>query len=140
MSEEPNAGEVPCAGIVLIEHGLLLLVQRANPPAAGSWTLPGGRIDAGETGEAAARREMLEECGLEVAVGNPIGTARIEGGGTTYLVTNFTATRRGGELLAGSDAAAVAFVGRLGLDGLELSTGLLEWLTDRGVLERLARR
>ena len=53
-------------GIVVIKDGHVLLCQRGKPPNVGSWTLPGGAQDIGETCEQAARRELMEECGLEV--------------------------------------------------------------------------
>lgn len=52
---------------VIRRPGAALLVQRANPPSAGAWALPGGRVEPTETLEAALRREVLEETGLEVA-------------------------------------------------------------------------
>ena len=53
-------------GIVVIKGDTVLLVRRGKPPNIGSWTLPGGAQELGETTEEAARRELLEETGLEV--------------------------------------------------------------------------
>jgi ADP-ribose pyrophosphatase YjhB (NUDIX family) len=56
--------KVAAAGLV-IRDGRVLLLERAHPPALGMWCLPGGFVDRGETLEAAVRREVLEETGLE---------------------------------------------------------------------------
>ena len=53
-------------GIVVIKDDSVLLVRRGKPPSVGSWTLPGGAQEVGETTEEAGRRELLEETGLEV--------------------------------------------------------------------------
>jgi 8-oxo-dGTP diphosphatase len=53
-------------GIVVIKGNTVLLVRRGKPPNIGAWTLPGGAQELGETTEEAARRELLEETGVEV--------------------------------------------------------------------------
>jgi ADP-ribose pyrophosphatase YjhB (NUDIX family) len=65
-------------GIVVIKDDHVLLCQRGKPPNLGSWTLPGGAQDLGETCEEAARRELMEECGL--AVGDLHFCAHVETG------------------------------------------------------------
>lgn len=47
----------------------MLLVQRGQAPAKGQWTLPGGAIDLGESPESALKREVKEECQLDITVG-----------------------------------------------------------------------
>jgi ADP-ribose pyrophosphatase YjhB (NUDIX family) len=60
MSQATNA-----ASVALVDNGRVLLIQRARPPYAGLWTLPGGRLEPGETAEAAAAREVKEELGVD---------------------------------------------------------------------------
>lgn len=60
----PSPSPVPAVIAVLVHEGQALLVRRANPPDAGLWGFPGGKIDYGETVKAAALRELLEETGV----------------------------------------------------------------------------
>jgi 8-oxo-dGTP diphosphatase len=53
-----------CVGAVVVDDSRLLLVRRANPPGAGEWSVPGGRVEPGERVEDAVRRELAEETGL----------------------------------------------------------------------------
>jgi len=57
----PSPSPIPAVIAVLIHEGRTLLVRRANPPDAGLWGFPGGKIEYGETVMAAALRELLEE-------------------------------------------------------------------------------
>jgi 8-oxo-dGTP diphosphatase len=54
----------PAVGAVVFKGDAVLLVQRANPPSRGMWAIPGGRVRLGETLQAAAEREILEETGV----------------------------------------------------------------------------
>ena len=59
-----------CAALaVVVREGKVLLVRRANPPDAGLWGFPGGRIEWGETAAEAAARELAEETGVRAAPG-----------------------------------------------------------------------
>jgi ADP-ribose pyrophosphatase YjhB (NUDIX family) len=66
-------------GAAILRDGRLLLVKRRKPPEAGCWSLPGGKIDFGERVEAAVRREIREEVGVEVALGPMLGLAEMIG-------------------------------------------------------------
>lgn len=105
----------PAVGVVVIEDGRLLLVQRSRDPFRGCWAVPGGKVKWGETLTEAAAREALEETGLVVDVGPVVwvGQAMSPSAGvprTHYVLIDFEATVAGGVLEAGSDAAAAAFV------------------------------
>lgn len=127
-----QSGEpVVCAGAVIrdADHRLLL-VRRGRPPALGSWTLPGGRLEPGESPADAAAREVREETGLDVEVGELLATVPVLG----YLVHDFAATVIGGTLEAGDDAADVGWFTPDELSGLELSPGLWEALSEMDAL------
>ena len=127
---------VPCVGaIVHDDSGRLLVVRRGNPPAAGRWSVPGGRVEADETDGAAVRREVLEETGLDVVVGAHLGTVQRDGpGGVIYDIRDYACALMGGRLRAGDDAADVRFVSRSELFALDVVDGLLDALELWGVL------
>ena len=121
-----------CAGaVVRDQHGRLLLVRRGHEPALGKWSLPGGRIEPGESPAQAAAREVLEETGLEVEVGDLLQTVDIWGG---YRVHDFSATVVGGRLRAGDDASDVRWCSPDEVTLLDLSTGLLDELRRMGAM------
>jgi ADP-ribose pyrophosphatase YjhB (NUDIX family) len=129
---------VRCVGAVVRDDtDRLLLVLRGHAPAAGTWSLPGGRVEADESDAAALRREVAEETGLQVEVGPLVGTVERDGpGGATYLIHDYACTVAGGALVAGDDAADVCWVADAAVADLECSPGLVDTLTDWGVLGR----
>ena len=117
------------------EYGRLLLVRRGHPPAEGLWSLPGGRVESGESDAAALARELREETGLEAEIGELVGVvARPGPNGVIYDIYDYAATVTGGTLRPGDDAADTRWVGELELRGLPTTAGLLEALTDWGLL------
>ena len=109
-------------GIVVIKGDHVLLCRRGKPPNVGSWTLPGGAQDVGETCEDAARRELLEETGLSVGPLHfcaHVDTVRRDDDGRVrfhYTILDFAARWEGGEPVASSDVSAVEWAP---LDALE---------------------
>ncbi|WP_063842965.1 NUDIX domain-containing protein [Sphaerimonospora mesophila] len=128
---------IRCVGaIVLDDSGRLLLVRRGHPPAQGSWSLPGGRVEPGETDVEAVRRELREETGLDVVVDRWAGAVERPGpGGVTYEIHDYVATADPpGPLSPGDDAADARWCERADLVRLPLTSGLLDALSEWGVL------
>jgi ADP-ribose pyrophosphatase YjhB (NUDIX family) len=104
----------PGAGAVVIDDGCMLLIRRARGAYVEHWAVPGGRQRRGETMRAAAAREVLEETGLLIDVGDPVWVGDIldeaDPPAYHYTVVDFEATVIGGELVAGDDAADARWV------------------------------
>jgi 8-oxo-dGTP diphosphatase len=124
------------AGIV-VDNGALLLVQRGRPPGLGRWAVPGGRIEFGERARAAVAREVFEETGVVVEVGEFAGwVERIGGVGTHFVILDFFATPvpSGQTPVAGDDASAARWVPLAEVTELDLVEGLHEFLVQVGSL------
>ncbi len=102
-------------GIIVLRQDAVLLIRRSRPPSMGSWSLPGGAQELGETAIDAARRELLEETGLTVGdlilVAHADSIHRDTEGRVEYHYTilDFAARWQGGEAVAGADAGAVVW-------------------------------
>jgi 8-oxo-dGTP diphosphatase len=129
---------IPCVGAVVTdERGRLLMIQRGHEPGAGLWSIPGGRIEPGETDAQALVREMLEETSLQVKVNSFIGSVQRPGlGGAVVDIRDYAVTVTGGTLRAGDDAADARWVTAAEMARLEVTEGLIEALTEWGVLGR----
>jgi ADP-ribose pyrophosphatase YjhB (NUDIX family) len=71
---------------VVDRTGRVLLIQRAREPAFGSWTVPGGRVEHGESLEAAVVRELMEETGLKARLIETLGCETVSAKGVTYRI------------------------------------------------------
>ena len=114
------------------------MVRRGREPGAGLWSVPGGRVEAGESDEQAVRREVLEETGLHVLVGLRVGTVQRPGpGGVTYDIRDYACSVAvATSPHAGDDADEVRWVSRSELGALALVDGLWDALHAWGMLPR----
>ena len=105
---------LPGVGAAVMDGDRLLLVKRGRGALAGRWAVPGGKVGWGETLAAAAAREVREETGLEVRVGDVVWVGEAIGPGYPpswhFVLVDFLAEPVAGELLAGDDAAEVRWV------------------------------
>lgn len=121
----------PCVGGLAYDAaGRLLLVLRADDPGRGRWSVPGGRVEAGEDDAAAVTREMREETGLAVKPGRLIG--RVVRG--PYAIADYACAVVGGTLRAGDDALDARWCSAADLAALPLVDGLVETLATWGAL------
>jgi 8-oxo-dGTP diphosphatase len=123
-------------GAIVVHDGRLLLIRRARPPQAGKWSVPGGRVERGETLAEAVVREVREETGISVVAGQLLGWADRSDPAWHYVILNFGADPV--EPLtapaAGDDAAEATWCPLDDVAALPLVDGLRSWLGSHGVL------
>ena len=125
-----------CAGAVAVDHGLLLLVKRGTDPGKGLWSLPGGRVESGESVVAAVVREFDEETGLQGVCGSLVGWVEQMGVDHHFVVMDFLVTvLEDGVPVAGGDALDARWVAFEELASMDLVDGLSDFLVEHSVLE-----
>lgn len=124
-------------GAVALRDNEVLLVRRGRGPAAGEWSVPGGRVQVGEELHEAVVREVAEETGIEVVVERFLGWVERIGDARHFVILDFAVSVLDPVQtpVAGDDAAEVAWVSLAELDGMHLVDGLLEFLVDHHILE-----
>jgi mutator protein MutT len=121
-------------GAVVLDAGRVLLVRRGKPPLAGKWSLPGGLLELGETTAEATRREVAEECGLTIRVGEVAGildrVVRDAEGRIRYhwVLVDYVAFVESGELCAASDADEAQWVEVDEVERFDTTDGLLDMI------------
>jgi 8-oxo-dGTP diphosphatase len=136
-SSDAEPPVVACVGAVVLDAaGRLLLIRRGHDPHAGLWSVPGGRVEDGETLEQAVRREVLEETGLSVRPGAVVGRMRIPAASVVYDVVDLACTVDPADQqpVAGDDATDVMFADAATLDRLPCTPRLVDTLRGWGVL------
>lgn len=147
--------EIAAVGAIAVRGGALLLIRRGHAPSRGRWSLPGGRVEPGETAREALVREMAEETGLAVRVGDLVGeVVRAGPNGVTYRIQDFRVTlvadeanagkamstdavagdAVAGDAVAGDDAVDVEWVPLADVAKRQLSAGLLRTLRQWAVI------
>lgn len=94
----------------MIDGDRILLIKRGREPSKGLWAVPGGKVDWGENIKSAARREVREETGLEVEIGEVIWVGEHLSDEHHIVLIDFIGTVKGGSLEAGDDAEDARWV------------------------------
>jgi 8-oxo-dGTP diphosphatase len=117
------------ASAVIFRGRSVLLGERGQGPRKGTWSLPGGRIEPGETAAAAARREILEETGLAVELVGLLDVHDViqpaEGGGVSlhYVLAVYYGTSAHGEPVAATDISDARFVPLEDIESYRMTDG-----------------
>ncbi|MBW3536225.1 MAG: NUDIX hydrolase [Actinobacteria bacterium] len=128
-----------CVGAVAVDAGRLLMVRRGRGPAAGDWSLPGGRVEPGETLAEAVVRELEEEAGIEGVCGPMIGWVERIDDDHHFVILDFSVdVLEGTEPVAGDDAAEARWVPLEEIAELNVVAGLVEFLHENGIIDLIA--
>ena len=122
---------VAVGAFVFDRRGRLLMVQRAREPAAGLWSVPGGRVLAGESLRTACVREVREETGIDVRCGPLAAWFEARGPSHHYVVLDFLARPRVAapqRVCAGDDAAQAGWVTPAGFGTLAVTPRLRHYV------------
>ena len=140
----PRAGTVRprpelCVGAVAVDDDRLLMIRRGRPPGRGRWSLPGGRVEGGETVAAAVVRELWEETGLDGVCGPLIGWVERMGDDHHYVILDFEVVLLdpGAAARAGDDADDVAWVPLHEITERPVVDGLVEFLAEHGIIDTI---
>ena len=127
MKREYPPAPIVGVGAIIRHQDRLVLIRRDQEPARGYWTFPGGAVELGESLEDAVRREVLEETGLYVQLGDVAAVidhvARDEVGAVRYhfVIVDYHARPVGGTLQPGSDVSDARWATLEDLDGLQMT-------------------
>jgi mutator protein MutT len=133
-----NGPEV-CVGAIAVDADRLLLIRRGRGAAAGEWSIPGGRVEPGETLAEAVVRELAEETNLEGVCNDLVGWVERISEDTHYVILDFRVdVLDARDPVAGDDAAEAAWVSLHEVADLQLVEGLAEFLHENGILEVIA--
>jgi 8-oxo-dGTP diphosphatase len=124
-----------CVGAIAVTDDRLLMVRRGRGPAAGEWSVPGGRVEPGECLAEAVVRELVEETGIEGVCAGLVGWVERIGDDHHYVILDFAVTVLDPvEPVAGDDAAEAAWVPVADVAERQLVEGLAEFLHENGII------
>lgn len=128
-------GAQVCVGAIVVDEDRLLLVRRGHGPAGGEWSVPGGRVEFGETLAEAVVRELEEETGLEGVCDQFVGWVEKIENEHHFVILDFAVTVLDAvEPRAGGDAAEATWVPLDEVVHLRLVDGLAEFLHEHGIV------
>jgi len=134
------AGPRVGAGAIVIHEGKILLVKRGVEPGKGLWAIPGGTLRLGETLRECAAREILEETGITIAVGECVYVFDLIEGDENgkikfhFVVADFAALYVSGEPKGADDADGAGWFAPEDLDDLPVSQNTIKALCSLGFL------
>jgi 8-oxo-dGTP diphosphatase len=146
MAHEYPAAPVVGVGGVVLDGERVLLVRRAHPPRQGEWSLPGGKVELGESLVAAVRREVREETGLDVEVGPLVEmfdrVHRDDRGAVRYhfVIADYLCHRVGGVVRPGDDATDAAWASRAELADYAVNAHVTAVITAAFALQAAGER
>lgn len=103
---------VPAVGVVCLRGDEVLMIRRGRPPRQGAWSIPGGKIDLGESLHDACLRELFEETGVRATITRLLDVYEIIENDHHYVLIDYAAQWIAGEPVAGDDAAEARFMSR----------------------------
>lgn len=127
--EDPAMPPTDCVGVICFRGDDVLLIKRGTPPRQGEWSIPGGRIEPGESEPDAALRELMEETSVRATLGPKVAVIDARFEGFHYRLHDYVARWQSGEAVAGDDAADAVFTPPDALDALMM------WPKTREVIE-----
>jgi 8-oxo-dGTP diphosphatase len=128
------ARPTPCVGVVCLRGDEVLLIRRGKPPRQGEWSIPGGRMELGETAAQAALRELVEETGVVAELTGLIDVVDYFGEAGQLVLIDYAARWISGEPAAGDDAAEACFM------PLDEALARVSWTQTRRIIAEAAAR
>jgi len=132
------SGPELCVGAIAVDADRLLLIRRGHGPAAGQWSVPGGRVERDELLAEAVVRELWEETAVEGVCGELVGWVERFDEGLHYVILDFrVSVLEATAPVAGDDAAEARWVPLSDVAELNLVDGLAEFLHEHGILRTI---